>query len=47
MADQLTTVAKERLTSKLGVLSRAEKRGQSQILEFISTRHSPNGDSLL
>jgi mRNA interferase MazF len=34
MADQLTTVAKERLTSKLGVLSRADLKAVEHVVKI-------------
>jgi len=34
MADQLTTVAKERLTSKVGQLSRAELKGVEHVIKI-------------
>ncbi len=34
MADQLTTVAKERLTSRLGVLSRADLKAVEQVVKI-------------
>jgi mRNA interferase MazF len=34
MADQLTTVAKERLTSRLGVLSRADLKAVDHVVKI-------------
>ena len=34
MADQLTTVAKERLTSRLGILSRADLKGVERAIKI-------------